>query len=86
MGYGLVLWIPAFFVRSHGLSQTEVGLTLALVIGVVGGCGTFSAGLLADFLAKRDPRWNTGVIAIAKIIMVPFGVAAFMAAEYSNVL
>jgi len=82
VGYGLVLWIPAFFVRSHGLSQTEVGLTLALLIGVVGGFGTFSAGLLADFMAKRDPRWNTGVIAIAKIILVPFGVMAFLATEY----
>ncbi|MBT3563570.1 MAG: MFS transporter, partial [Gammaproteobacteria bacterium] len=34
VGYGMVLWLPAFFVRSHGLSQTEVGFTLALMSGV----------------------------------------------------
>ncbi len=84
VGYGLVLWIPAFYVRSHGLSQTDVGLTLALLIGIVGGIGTFCAGLLADFMAKKDPRWNTGVIALAKIILVPFGVASFLAAEYTH--
>ena len=54
VGYGMVLWLPAFFVRSHGLSQTEVGFTLALMSGVVGGTGTFVAGKLADILARRD--------------------------------
>ena len=34
-------WLPAFFVRSHGLSQTETGMTLALMSGIVGGLGTF---------------------------------------------
>ena len=56
VGYGMTLWLPAFFVRSHGLSQSETGLTLALMSGIVGGIGTFTAGRLADALAKRDPR------------------------------
>jgi MFS family permease len=32
VGYGMTLWLPAFFVRSHGLSQSETGLTLSPVI------------------------------------------------------
>ena len=60
VGYGMTLWLPAFFVRSHGLSQTETGMTLALMSGIVGGLGTFSAGRLADYLGKRDPRWLVG--------------------------
>jgi MFS family permease len=78
VGYGMVLWLPAFFVRSHGLSQTETGLTLALMAGVVGGLGTFTAGRLADLLAHRDPRWLSWVVALAKAGLVPFLVVFFL--------
>jgi MFS family permease len=66
VGYGMTLWLPAFFVRSHGLTQTETGMTLALMTGVVGGLGTFMAGRLADTLGKRDPRWLAWVVAVGK--------------------
>ena len=82
VGYGMVLWLPAFFVRSHGLSQTEVGFTLALMSGVVGGIGTFSAGKLADVLGRRDERWFAWVVAIGKAGLVPFLVWFFLTAEF----
>jgi predicted MFS family arabinose efflux permease len=82
VGYGMTLWLPAFFVRSHGLSQTEVGLTLALMTGVVGGTGTFVAGKIADVLAKRDIRWYALVVAIGKTGLVPFLVLFFMMSEF----
>ena len=66
VGYGMTLWLPAFFVRSHGLTQTETGMTLALMTGVVGGLGTFMAGRLADSLGKRDPRWLAWIVAVGK--------------------
>jgi MFS family permease len=72
IGYGFVLWMPSFLVRSHGLSPTEVGLILALMSGVVGAMGTFTAGKLTDVLAKRDVRWRTWVVAIGKGGYVPF--------------
>ena len=56
VGYGFVLWMPAFLIRSHGLTPTQVGFTLALMTGVIGGLGTFSAGKLVDVLARRDER------------------------------
>ena len=67
MGYGMTLWLPAFFVRSHDLSQSETGLTLALMSGIVGGIGTFTAGRLADHLAKRDPRWLAWIVAVGRV-------------------
>lgn len=82
VGYGMVLWLPAFFVRSHGLSQTEVGLTLALMSGVVGGTGTFVAGKLADMLARKDERWFAWVVAAGKGGLVPFLVAFFLMQEF----
>ncbi len=82
VGYGMVLWLPAFFARSHGLSQTDVGLTLALMSGVIGGTGTFVAGKLADVMARRGEHWYALVVAIAKIGLVPFLVWFFLTFEF----
>lgn len=65
-----------------GLSQTEVGFTLALMTGVVGGTGTFLAGKLADVLSARDQRWFAWVVAIGKGGLVPFLVWFFMMQEF----
>ncbi len=81
IGYGFVLWMPSFLVRSHGLSPTEVGLTLALLTGVVGGLGTFTAGKLADVLARRDERWRAWLVAAGKAGYVPFLAGVFLVDE-----
>lgn len=81
VGYGFVLWMPAFLIRSHGLSATEVGLILALFTGIIGGLGTFTAGRLADTLARRDERWRAWVVAIGKSAYVPFLAAVFLVDE-----
>ncbi len=86
VGYGMTLWLPAFFVRSHALSQSETGLTLALMSGVVGGIGTFTAGRLADHLAKRDPRWLAWVVAVGKGGLVPFLVGFFWMTDFTSAL
>ena len=81
VGYGFVLWMPSFLLRSHGLSPTEIGLVLALMTGVVGGLGTFTAGRLADALAKRDIRWRVWIVAAGKAGYVPFLAAVFVVDE-----
>ncbi len=86
VGYGMTLWLPAFFVRSHGLSQTETGFTLALMSGIVGGLGTFTAGRLADHLAKKDPRWLAWVVALGKGGLVPFVIAFFWLTDLTSAL
>lgn len=82
VGYGMVLWLPAFFVRSHHLSQTETGVTLAFMSGVVGALGTFTAGKAADVLSRRDLRWTPWVVAIAKVSAVPFIIAFFLSTKF----
>ena len=86
VGYGMVLWLPAFFVRSHGLTQTETGMTLAFMSGVVGALGTFAAGRAADVLAKRDFRWLTWVVAAGKGGLVPFLCAFFLLSDFTSAL
>jgi MFS family permease len=80
-GYGFTLWMPTFFMRSHDLDPSEVGLVLALMTGVVGGLGTFTAGRLTDVLARRDERWRAWLVALAKGGYVPFLVGFFFIEE-----
>ncbi|MGR4890105.1 spinster family MFS transporter [Sphingopyxis sp. LARHCG72] len=56
LGYGKGLWTISFFIRSHGLSTTEAGLSMAVVLGVAGVVGTWLGGKLADKFGARDKR------------------------------
>jgi MFS family permease len=54
-GYGILQWQPAFFIRSYGLSTTELGLWLAAIYGIGGLLGTFAGGELASrFAGNRE--------------------------------
>ncbi len=78
VGYGLVIWNPAFFIRSHGLETGEIGTNLALISGIVGGVGTFFGGWIADKLAPRDLRWYMWAPLIGLVITVPFLVIVYL--------
>jgi predicted MFS family arabinose efflux permease len=71
VGYGVGYWIPAFFIREHGFSTTEIGTAL-FWLGVPGILGTFLGGYLGDRFAQRDVRWYVWLPGIATLISVPF--------------
>lgn len=79
VGYGVVLWLPAFLVRSHGLKSGMVGTVLALLFGIFGGVGTYMGGRLADRLARRDIRWNVWVVGAALLVALPFSLSFYLA-------
>lgn len=56
LGYGKALWTISFFIRSHGLSTTEAGLSMAVALGVAGAVGTWLGGKVADIYGPRDKR------------------------------
>jgi MFS family permease len=56
LGYGKALWTISFFIRSHGLSTTEAGLSMAIVLGVAGAFGTWLGGKMADKFGSRDKK------------------------------
>ena len=78
VGYGAGLFLPAFFIRSHGFGVGEIGTWLAL-LGITGGVlGTYGGGWLADRLGVRDTRWYMWVPAIATLLGVPFGILFYL--------
>jgi predicted MFS family arabinose efflux permease len=82
--YGFTQWLPSFLVRSHGLDLKSSGITLGLLLGLVGGAGTLTGGLLVDWLSKRDRRWVFWLPAISILIFVPCFVLALAATAFAN--
>lgn len=78
-GYGIASFVPAFLVRSHGMTTTEVGLSFALIVGLGGGLGTYLSGRIADRLGRRHGvRWSLYVPAIAALVSLPFWYPFFL--------
>ncbi len=78
VGYGGIVWGPAFLIRSHGLTPGQVGLFLGPVMGIVGGLGAYIGGILADRLAAKDQAWNAWIVGIAKVLAIPFIVSFYL--------
>ncbi|MFN7026559.1 MAG: spinster family MFS transporter [Pseudorhizobium sp.] len=56
LGYGKALWTISFFIRSHGLSTTQAGVSMAIALGVAGALGTWLGGKMADKYGRTDKR------------------------------
>ena len=53
---GYSQWLPAFFIRSHGMGIGELGTWFALTWGIGGLFGTFLGGMLATrYMANNEP-------------------------------
>lgn len=80
-GYAGVTWLPAFLARSFEMSNGAIGTSLALIIGIAGGAGTYFTGYFADKLGKRDIRWNVWVFCIIGGLCFPFSVAMYLSGD-----
>jgi predicted MFS family arabinose efflux permease len=86
VGYGAVAWLPSYFIRVHGMTATQVGTILALMIGIGGGVGTMMAGILSDRMGKKDVRWNMWLVGIVGIVAAPFSVMGYLSATGQTAL
>lgn len=76
-GYGLLNWLPSFFIRVHGLGTGAVGTWFALILGVGGGIATWLVGFLADRLGKKDLRWYLWITALSIAVYLPLLIGIF---------
>ncbi len=56
VGYGVLFWTPAFFIRAHGVDASEVGTVAGLSMMVGGALGAVLGGIWADRWKKTNPR------------------------------
>jgi predicted MFS family arabinose efflux permease len=78
VGYGLGQWLPAFFIRTHGLGVGETATYFGLVLGVASAIGTYLGGMIADRLAPGDQRMYAWIPAAGVLIAFPFFVVALL--------
>jgi len=72
--WGAGVWLPAYFMRVHGMSSGEIGSWMAMIFGIFGTLGAVVGGRIADGIVKRtgDPRWYTRFSAIVILACIPF--------------
>ncbi|MFZ5914775.1 MAG: spinster family MFS transporter [Pseudomonadota bacterium] len=77
-GYGVLQWTPSFLHRSYQMTSSEIGLSLAFILGVGGLVGTIAGGYLADHLAKRDTRWQLWIAVLGGLLAAPFSFGIYL--------
>ncbi len=79
--YGIAQWKPAFFVRVHDMTLTEVGWGVGITSGLGGAIGTFVGSVLAPRYIARDRRWEVWWPAWAYLSCLPTYAAAFLVGD-----
>ena len=72
--YCIAQWAPTFLLRVHGMSLSEIGLSLGLVTGVSGVAGTIVGGTVSDRLARGNRAWYAWTTAFAAFGSLPFAI------------
>lgn len=77
---GISVWMPAYLIRVHHMSATDVGIDLALILGVAGFAGALAGGHIADRQIRKtgDARWNLWICAIVTLLAAPFILCVFL--------
>jgi predicted MFS family arabinose efflux permease len=77
--FGAASWVPAFFIRTHGMTSLQAGSRLALLMASAGLAGAILGGILCDRLAAktRNPALYAIVPGIFLLLSVPFTLLAF---------
>jgi MFS family permease len=79
---GLFWWIPAFLVRSHGLTVGQAGGMLGPIHAIGGIIMTLATTLFMAWIARRrDPRWQSWYVTGVTLIGVVPSVACFLVPE-----
>ncbi len=84
--YSMNSWTASYFIRSYDMTSGEIGVWLALILGLGGAIGLLLGGLLAERLAQRDIRWYMWIPTIGAFIAVPFAAGTYAASDHVTAL
>lgn len=69
---GFLAWSPAFFMRVHGMTTSEMSALFGASVGFGGVASQLMGGAVSDWLCKRGERWRSYYCALALIGGLPF--------------
>ena len=84
--YGIATWLPAFFMRVHGMNASRAGATLAIINGLIAGLGAIIGGSITARLSRVERRWLLWVPTIAVVLATPLYAFAIQSASTSTSL
>ena len=67
--YGMMAWLPSYFIRVHQWQAANAGITLGVLTIVPSIVGTLSAGWLSDYLYGKGYRGAPLYMAIAALLL-----------------
>lgn len=67
-GYGTMQWLPAFFIRSYGVSLGSLGTWLAVIMGIPGLLGIYWGGRLASRYAPHSEALQLQGAAVVSVV------------------
>jgi predicted MFS family arabinose efflux permease len=80
--YAFVVWAPSYFFRVHGLKPVQVGLGLAVILGLGSSIGAIVGGFVSDALQRRGRNDAPAlVILVTQLVHVPFLVMGYLASD-----
>ena len=86
LGYAVLSWGATFLRRVFEMSAGEAGVAFGGIAALAGGLGSLGGGVLADRLARRDPRWYAWLSAIVSLAAFPFAVIFVLAQDRATAL
>ena len=81
VGYAVLSFFPTFLFRSHGMSLSEIGVWLGIILGTAGGLGFAGGGYIADRLGRRGQRYALRGVASATMIAWLFNFPVFLVGD-----
>nr|WKN39755.1 MFS transporter [Tunicatimonas sp. TK19036] len=84
--YSMGNWAPPFLSRYHGMTSEEIGIAMAIIVGIGGAIGTFAGGYLSDYFGKHSKRWYMWIPMITGLLSIPCFVGGIFLSQKSLVL
>lgn len=75
---GMAMWAAVFVGRVYKLPSAQIGMIMALVMGIVGASGLVVVGGLAQKLSRRDPRWALWIVGLCALVSAPLAWMTFL--------
>lgn len=82
-GYAAAAFVPSFLARSHHMTPSAIGITLAALAGTFGWAGTALPGLLADRWKPQDAGAGLKVASLGLLVALPFQPLFYLASDLS---